>query len=142
MTYEKYKQFLRGFPCLTCVFFGHNASESSDPAHVKTGSHAGANLKDDGYMVPLCRKCHHLQHNIGEPAFWAKVPLTAQMADYLGTPALRWCGDGSVVPGGRLLARKLLEVFESHSAAEIQRFKDLWQHNIERYQAQFPAGTF
>lgn len=50
-------ELCRTLPCCAC-----GAAPPSDPAHVRS---RGAGGKDRGNVVPLCRRCHDLQHQSG-----------------------------------------------------------------------------
>lgn len=42
-------------------------------AHLRMGSGAGMGEKPDDWRgTSLCHDCHHLQHTLGEPEFWAR----------------------------------------------------------------------
>jgi hypothetical protein len=58
--------FVRGFACSSC-----DSLEAIEVAHVRLGSGAGMGQKpDDWRTVSLCKPCHQMQHNVGEPTFW------------------------------------------------------------------------
>lgn len=53
----EYKDFIRFKPCLACGEAGPN-----DPHHVALGKQSIASYPSDTHCVPLCRVCHHMQH--------------------------------------------------------------------------------
>lgn len=60
-----------------CVVCGCGEPGMIEVAHVRMGSGAGMGQKPDDWLtVSLCRDCHRRQHEIGEPSFWGKFPLT------------------------------------------------------------------
>ena len=59
-------EFIRKLPCITC----HSAPRSQ-AAHIRYGNDGGAGMKpSDCYVVPMCAKCHYVQHQDGELTFW------------------------------------------------------------------------
>jgi hypothetical protein len=59
--------FVRALPCLAC---GRRAP--CEAAHVRLGTDGAAGRKPgDLYAVPLCVRCHAVQHDFGEDTFWA-----------------------------------------------------------------------
>lgn len=72
---SKHLDFLRGLPCCSCRSMGAQA------AHIRIGSHAGiAEKPKDWEAVPLCLKCHALQHQIGEKSFWKNIDAARFLA--------------------------------------------------------------
>lgn len=66
--------FVRGHVCSAC-----GSEVAIEVAHVRMGSGAGMGQKpDDWRTVSLCRDCHALQHNIGEPTFWCRPTLNVE----------------------------------------------------------------
>ena len=69
---EKHLRRLRLLPCIRCA-----NDQGSDAAHLRFSCAAhqkvnpGVGRKpDDRDALPMCRRCHTLQHEIGEEAFW------------------------------------------------------------------------
>lgn len=56
--------FIRSLPCAYC-----DTLERSQEAHTRKDTHTGMGEKSND-SVPLCHKCHSLQHQIGEVTFW------------------------------------------------------------------------
>ena len=53
--------------CLVCKY-----GPPVEAAHVRYGLAGGMGLKpSDNRIVPLCTRCHSMQHTIGEMRFWA-----------------------------------------------------------------------
>lgn len=87
---EKHLRFIRGLPCLIC----RNNIETQ-AAHIRMADrraakrHVGLQKKpDDVWTVPLCGKCHAMQHDMNEEQFWdiAMIdPVFVAMALYLNT---------------------------------------------------------
>ena len=82
---EKHLAFIRGLPCIRCA-----DSTSTEAAHLRR-SDARIGFKNPGvgqkpsdcFVLPLCGKCHRLQHQIGEDDFWKDFdPLLLALALY------------------------------------------------------------
>ena len=84
---RKYLDWLKGQPCLVCKHL------PCDPAHQSLGWPSGTGIKGpDSFALPLCRRCHHRQHQIGEVAFWAEVFMTGEQERlFLHGMVARWC---------------------------------------------------
>ena len=66
---RKYLDSLRDAACWVCGL----RDGTVVGAHIRAGF-AGIGAKpDDDMALPLCHKCHALQHDIGEPSFWANA---------------------------------------------------------------------
>ena len=58
-----------------CVNFGSAVApcyidHAIEAAHYRTAANSGTGIKpDDLWLLPLCRSCHTLQHQIGQRAF-------------------------------------------------------------------------
>ena len=77
-------QYCRELPCCGC-----HRPAPSDPAHIRS---RGAGGKDRANVVPLCRECHQLQHQVGILTFAERKGINLQaIADAL-TAVLE--GDG------------------------------------------------
>lgn len=71
--YDKdHLQFIRELSCVAC---GDNTS--TEAAHVKQADRRAAKRSigagekaHDRWTVPLCGRCHHKQHEVGETIFW------------------------------------------------------------------------
>lgn len=62
--------FVRKLPCIACGIDNMN-DYFNDAAHIRIGCFAGISLKSgDDCTLPLCKKHHHAQHQIGEKSFW------------------------------------------------------------------------
>lgn len=63
-------EFVRSLDCCAC-----DTSAPSDPAHVKSRGAGGHAFLDSGKgnIIPLCRRCHNLQHSRG----WGAVPWSS-----------------------------------------------------------------
>lgn len=82
--YTGKKDFIRELACIMPGTWGHSCGEGVDPAHYTTGSFAGANLKNDRRILPLCRVHHSQQHSLGELRFWGDTFIDArELADFL-----------------------------------------------------------
>lgn len=69
---EKHLDFVRSLPCLSC--WDDTATEA---AHLRTGAMQYAKREtglgekpSDRWTLPLCSKCHRLQHEGNELGFW------------------------------------------------------------------------
>lgn len=71
---EKFKQYVRGFPCLLAGKPGHVCSGRIQFAHVRMEGDGGMGLKpSDSRGLPMCENAHLWdQHVKGEKAFEAK----------------------------------------------------------------------
>lgn len=62
-----YLGWIRDQACCVC----YNGAPSQ-AAHVRIGGHGGVGLKPSDFRaVPLCARCHGIQHQYGERSFWA-----------------------------------------------------------------------
>ena len=68
IVHRAYRKFVKGFPCCGC---GKNWWV--DAAH--TGDHATGAKASDLDVIPLCRICHDLYHDIGRLKFEAVKAL-------------------------------------------------------------------
>lgn len=67
--------FIRDLPCCHC---GRHQSQA---AHVRKGTNGGTGIKPgDDWTLPLCHECHHLQHQIGEVAFFKDMDAARRLA--------------------------------------------------------------
>jgi len=78
-------ELIRGCPCLACG----NSSSRNEAAHVSMSNTTlgkrgrGIGMKsDDCWVVPLCKRCHELQHGNGEPIFWDILRINPLMVAY------------------------------------------------------------
>lgn len=82
---KHYRDWLTYQPC--CVCGGgewHNGTLRSQAAHVRRVSKgAGTGIKPAYQCVPLCHKCHHMQHQHGESAVAEKEWFDAMAEHYL-----------------------------------------------------------
>lgn len=69
---EEHIRFIRSLPCATC-----GDDTSTEAAHLRTGSlrygkkHTGmAEKPHDRWCLPLCSRCHRIQHQGNELEFW------------------------------------------------------------------------
>ena|SRR6056300_1451395 len=64
---KQYRREINGLYCCNCY-----APPPNECAHIRKFSGAGVaqKPKDKGETVPLCNKCHSLQHKNGELSFW------------------------------------------------------------------------
>lgn len=75
---EAHLNFIRALPCVACM-----NNIQTEAAHVRGGDLRAAKewcegvgrKPHDRWTVPLCSACHRLQHEIGEPKFWAHVEV-------------------------------------------------------------------
>ena len=82
---EAHLKFIRSLPCLNCL-----DNTSTEAAHLRRSDarigfkNPGVGAKpDDRFVLPLCGKCHRLQHQIGENSFWKdRDPLLVALALY------------------------------------------------------------
>jgi hypothetical protein len=82
---EKYLTWIRQLACLLC---GDNTS--TEAAHIRmldvlvSKRECGKSERpDDRWALPLCGKCHRIQHEQGERYFWAERyvdPIRASLA--------------------------------------------------------------
>lgn len=69
---EDHLKFIRQLPCVRC---GDNTSTEAahvrmpDPRSAKESCGKGEKPHDK-WTLPLCGRCHRLQHDIGEKRFW------------------------------------------------------------------------
>jgi len=69
----KHQKFVSEHWCIVCMRLNlvHAGRTVSQAAHIRMNQQAGMGRKPcDTKIVPLCSKCHTLQHNIGEREFW------------------------------------------------------------------------
>lgn len=60
-----HRKWVRGHACCGCG--GYVAIEC---AHVRSGTDGGTGIKpSDRWCISLCKKCHELQHMLGEESF-------------------------------------------------------------------------
>jgi len=52
-----------------CILCSHSEVQVAHIRHLPSGN-LGVGRKDDRYCVPLCYKCHALQHTMNEREFW------------------------------------------------------------------------
>jgi hypothetical protein len=72
-------KFIRSLPCVKC-----RQTYNVQAAHLRKGTDGGMGKKpSDCYTVPLCFKCHNLQHNKGEVTFWGDTDKVKELALYL-----------------------------------------------------------
>lgn len=64
--------YIRRLPCIRCA-----DDTATEAAHLRRSDFrigkpiTGIGIKpDDRFVLPLCGKCHRLQHEIGEDDFW------------------------------------------------------------------------
>ncbi len=70
---EKYKAFIRSFPCLIC---GSPGSEH----HHESLSGGGVGIKcPDNESLPLCVVCHKKRHHVGRDTFFEEYDLDYEM---------------------------------------------------------------
>lgn len=60
-------------PCIAHGAWNHSCGEGADQCHVTTGSFAGANLKNDRRIIPMCRVHHSIQHTKPEAVYYKNV---------------------------------------------------------------------
>lgn len=69
---KKYREFIKTLPCVMCGYSTHEGL-SIVPAHQKLGC-GGMGIKPpDTHCIPLCHKCHTLEHQVGEETFYQKI---------------------------------------------------------------------
>ena len=82
----KHLAFIRQLRCVNCL-----DNTSTEAAHIRSADWSigkpltGNSIKpDDFYVVPLCSKCHRLQHEVGEMIFWDSCndPIKIALALY------------------------------------------------------------
>jgi hypothetical protein len=60
-----HRKWVRGHACCGC-----GSMTAIEAAHVRVGTDGGAGIKpSDRWVISLCKDCHSLQHQMGEPAF-------------------------------------------------------------------------
>jgi hypothetical protein len=85
--------FIRKLPCVSC-----GIKFNTEAAHVRIGSDGGMALKpSDRHAVPLCTRCHALQHR-GERTFWLNLGN-----DPIVLAASLWASSGDVLAGERIV---------------------------------------
>ena len=69
---EQHLQFIRSLQCVRC-----GDDTATEAAHIRSAAleygkrHTGMSEKpSDKFVVPLCGKCHRLQHDLNEMKFW------------------------------------------------------------------------
>jgi hypothetical protein len=70
---EKHRRFVASFPCVVC---GNDTEVQC--CHIRSIpklGNVGKNIRDDFFTIPMCIKCHVLQHQIGELAFFYKFNI-------------------------------------------------------------------
>jgi len=72
-------RLIKELPCATQGWHGHECCEAIDPAHYRHGLFLGANIKDDLYVLPMCRIHHSLQGHYGEKRFWGGRLMDAKV---------------------------------------------------------------
>lgn len=87
---------VRKQPCCNC-----NAAAPSDPNHIKTRGAGGKN--ELWNLIPMCRRCHTLWHDMGWYSFISIYPATRMRLESLG-----WEIDLSILMKPRLLHPKLV----------------------------------
>ena len=93
-TNRRHREFVGGLPCCVC------GADHAEVAHVRTGTDGGMGLKpSDRFTVPLCRRHHDLQHQVGDTAFWGAVRI-----DPTGLANHLWTNSGSIEAGLRAVA--------------------------------------
>ena len=73
---KDYLSFIRDLPCVICCaspIMGIDAAHLSKakPEYGHFGRGKGQKVSDR-WALPLCRKCHLWQHDVGEERFWGK----------------------------------------------------------------------
>lgn len=73
--------FIRTLPCIYC-------SGESQACHLRTGlpkdHRGGTGLKpSDSYTIPMCHKCHALQHSTSEKLFHGGMDMVLKLANVL-----------------------------------------------------------
>lgn len=64
---EPHRRFVAGLVCCACGAAGCQA------AHIRHNTGGGMGLKpSDVWVVPLCPRCHGVQHNAAELKFWER----------------------------------------------------------------------
>jgi hypothetical protein len=74
----KHLKFVAEYPCLIC------GTDSVQVAHIRSLPSApiGLGRRDDRYTVPLCWKCHALQHTMNEKEFWKTYNINPLEVSY------------------------------------------------------------
>lgn len=74
---DKHLDFIRSLPCLVC-----KDNTSTEAAHIRMSCArvgkrpVGTGEKpDDAWTIPLCGKCHRIQHSMHEVRFWNAYDL-------------------------------------------------------------------
>jgi hypothetical protein len=64
-------------PCVKCQ------CNDTIVAHIRKFSNCGiARKPDDDRVLPLCNRCHHRQHSIGEVTFWGGIEGVYKAIDW------------------------------------------------------------
>ena len=86
---RKHAAMIRGIGLCAAAF--HNDEPCNGPiqsCHVRKGSNAGMGTKPRKRELPMCAHHHHIQHQLGEVAFWGdKLNYAITLACVLGTMA-------------------------------------------------------
>lgn len=84
IVYKGKKSLVKQILCVMPCTWKHKCCEGTDEAHYTTGSHAGANVKNDKKTLPLCRAHHTIQGQYGERKFWGdKLAEADKLSDTL-----------------------------------------------------------
>lgn len=74
---EAHLAFIRELPCVSC-----GDDTSTEAAHLRSDNlaygkrHTGmAEKPDDCWSLPLCGKCHRVQHGANEKNFWSNLGI-------------------------------------------------------------------
>jgi hypothetical protein len=119
---EKHRRFVASFPCVVC---GNDTEVQC--CHIRSIpklGNVGKNIRDDFFTIPMCIKCHVLQHQIGELAFFYKFninPIAVSLKLAIISPCNNFDpsdGAGTLItansirsPGWGVLPLSLFEIF-------------------------------
>ena len=79
-------KFIRTLCCMSC-----GGTDTIQAAHIRTAANSGVGMKPaDRHVIPLCFRCHKLQHDIGQKAFFGDVPSVLKLADRLYSATGDW----------------------------------------------------
>jgi hypothetical protein len=83
---DKHLASVRVMRCRAC-----GIEPPAEAAHVRKGADgAGGKKPSDYFAVPLCERCHKVQHQIGEPAFWSDIdPIEIALQIAISSPCPR-----------------------------------------------------